>query len=190
MISGGLRSLLRWPGVQPLLLFKNRIEHLEGLGMHHCQARQSTQTFSVLVIFIFAVVVLQGIAIAKHQPKTYPESGKVIAGGLNQLTVDGPAMGSAGGSVQTKYTHTYKVQTEGRVYDLDSASLRMLGGATGRGGVGPKPLEIGDVIHFRTEKGSAYIPLPDGSEQKLRILHEELRPEAKSTDEKPVDARQ
>ena len=67
--------------------------------MQHYQARQSTQTFNVLVIFIFAVVVLQGIAVAKHQQKTYPESGKVIAGGLNQLTVDGPAMGSAGGSV-------------------------------------------------------------------------------------------
>ena len=165
-------------------------EHLEGLRMQHYQARQSTQTFNVLVIFIFAVVVLQGIAVAKHQQKTYPESGKVIAGGLNQLTVDGPPMGSAGGSVQTKYTHTYKVQTDTRVYELDCGKLPMFWGSTGRGCGGPKPLEIGDVIHFRTDKRSAYIPLPNGSEQKLRILNEELRPEAKSTDEKPVDARQ
>ena len=96
------------------------------------------------------------------------------------------------GSNNSDYLRSFIWQptTDTRVYELDCGKLPIFWGSTGRGCGGPKPLEIGDVIHFRTEKGSAYISLPDGSEQKLRILNEELRPEVKSTDEKPVEVKQ
>jgi hypothetical protein len=60
---------------------------------------------------------------------------------------------------------------------------------TGKGCGGDKELQIGDVIKFRTEKDSLYIPLPDGSEQKLRILNQELKPDAKPAEAKPAEAK-
>jgi hypothetical protein len=48
--------------------------------------------------------------------------------------------------------------------------------ATGKTRGGERGLQIGDEIHVRTEKESFYIALPDGSEQKLRILKADLKP--------------
>ena len=155
--------------------------------MQHDQ-RRSIQILSVLVLITLALPVLSGTAFAKHEPKTYPESGKVIGGGVNQHTVNGPPMGSMGGTVQTKYSHTYKIETETRIYDLDCGKVPTWG-STGKGCGGKKPLELGDVIQFRTEKDSVYISLPDGSEQKLRILNQELKPEAKPADVKQTEVK-
>jgi hypothetical protein len=73
---------------------------------------------------------------------------------------------------------------------LDCGTVPTFFHTTGKGCGGEKEIEIGDVIRFRIEKDSAYLPLPDGSEQKLRILSQELKPEAKSAGEKPADAKQ
>jgi|HubBroStandDraft_4_1064222.scaffolds.fasta_scaffold245839_1 hypothetical protein len=152
-------------------------------------SEQNRPVTRMLVAVALALLVLPETVIAEHQPKTYPEVGKIIAGGLTQHTVNGPPMGSMGNTVQTKYSHTYKVDTERRIYELDCGKVSAWR-STGKGCGGKTPLEIGDPIQFRREKESVYILLPDGSEQKLRILSEELKQESKSGSAKAADVKQ
>jgi hypothetical protein len=95
-----------------------------------------------------------------------------------------------GGGSYSVYSHTYKIETDTKIYEMDCGKTPMFFGSTGKECGGDKPLQIGDVIHFRVEKGSAHIPLSDGSEQKLRILNEEAKPETKPADAKTSDAKQ
>jgi hypothetical protein len=150
------------------------------------QNRSVTRT---LLAVVFLLLVLPEAVIAGHEPKTYPEGGKIIAGGLSQHTVNGPPMGSMGSTVQTKYSHTYRIETEKRIYELDCGKVSAWH-STGKGCGGKTPLEIGDSIQFRREKESVYILLPGGSEQKLRILGEELKQESKSDNAKAADVKQ
>jgi hypothetical protein len=91
----------------------------------------------------------------------------------------------------TVYTHTYKIETSTKTYQLDCDEDNGCGG--------DKKIQIGDVIHFRLEKGWAYIPVVETTtdlstyakqtvsrEQRLRILSEELKPNAKPTDAAPA----
>jgi hypothetical protein len=133
----------------------------------------------LLALFILTVVVLSAAAAAK-EPKAYPESGKVIGIGQKEHTT---------GNSGRAYSHTYKIETGTKIYELDCGKTPLFFG-TGEECGGDKPLQIGDVIHFRVEKGSARIPLSDGSEEKLRILNEEAKPETKSADTKTSDAKQ
>jgi hypothetical protein len=142
-------------------------------------------------LFIFALVVCCGDAAAK-EPKTYPETGKIIGIGQNEHTKSHPKTGkdgSMGGGTYSVYSHTYKIETDTRVYEVDCGKTPMFLGSTGHECGGDKPLQIGDVIHFRVEKGSAHISLSDGSEQKLRILNEEAKPDTKPADDKPSGAK-
>lgn len=165
--------------------------------MHHCQ-RLSASALSLFVLIVLAVLVLPGTAFAKHEPKTYPESGKVISAGLNEHTKSHPTTGTNGnvhgGGTYSVYSHTYKIETDSRIYELDCGKVPTFGfHTTGKGCGGNKELEIGDAIQFRIEKDSLYLPLPDGSEQKMRILNQELKPESKpanAADEKRPDAKQ
>ena len=161
--------------------------------MRHDQNRSAklARTFAPLLSLLF---VLSQPALAKHPPKSYPESGKVIASGLNEHTKSHPAWGGQngspahGGGTYSVYSHTYKIETDTKIFELDCGKTAMFH-STGEGCGGDKKLEIGDAIHFRIEKDSFYIPLADGSEQKLRILSQELKPEPKpdaKTDAKPA----
>jgi hypothetical protein len=144
----------------------------------------------LLALFIFTVAVLTG-AVAEKEPKTYPETGKVIGIGQNEHTKNHPKTGNnTGGGSYSVYSHTYKIETDTKIYELDCGKTPMFLGSTGQECGGDKPLQIGDVIHFRVEKGTAHIPLSNGSEQKLRILNEEAKPEAKPPDTKTPDAKQ
>jgi hypothetical protein len=157
---------------------------------------RSVRISGVRLLLTIALVVLPGTAMAKHEPKTYPESGKVIATGLNQHNKSHPVSGGqngtpvTGGGTYTVYSHTYKIETDTKIYELDCGKVPMFFHTTGKGCGGEKEVELGDAIRFRIEKDSAYISLPDGSEQKLRLLNQELKPEAKATDAKPADAKQ
>jgi hypothetical protein len=146
--------------------------------------------FDLFARFIFALVVFSAVATAK-EAKAYPESGKVIGIGQNEHTKTHPKTGNnTGGGSYSVYSHTYKIETDTRVYEMDCGKTPMFLGSTGKECGGDKPLQIGDVIHFRVEKGSAHISLSDGSEQKLRILNEEAKPDAKPADAKTSDAKQ
>lgn len=146
-------------------------------------------SLDLLALFIFALVV-SAVAAAK-EAKTYPESGKVIGIGQNEHTKTHPQTGNnTGGGSYSVYSHTYKIETDTRIYEMDCGKTPMFFGSTGKECGGNKALQIGDVIHFRVEKGSAYISLSDGSEQKLRILNEEAKPDAKPADAKTSDAKQ
>jgi hypothetical protein len=135
-------------------------------------------------LFIFTLVVLSGAAAAK-EAKTYPESGKIIGIGQNEHTKSHPGTGNnTGGGTYSVYSHTYKIETDVKIYEVDCGKTPMFLGSTGQECGGDKPLQIGDVIHFRVEKGSAHIRLSNGSEQKLRILNEEAKPETKPADAK------
>jgi hypothetical protein len=147
------------------------------------------QSLYPLALFFFTLFLLTASAAAK-EPKTYPESGKVIGIGQNEHTKSHPKTGNGmGGGSYSVYSHTYKIETDTKIYELDCGKTPTFFGSTGQECGGDKPLQIGDVIHFRVEKGSAHIPLSDGSEQKLRVLDEEAKPEAKPADAKTPDAK-
>jgi hypothetical protein len=131
--------------------------------------RRGTRMLSVLVLSILAFNVWPRIALAKKQPKTYPEEAKVI-----------------GTSISQSFKYVYRVETNTRIYELECDKLPRPGLSTynPRECGGAKKIQIGDVIHFRSEKGWAYIPITetDGipGEQRLRIHREELKPGAKA----------
>ena len=142
-----------------------------------------------LALFFFTLFLLTASAAAK-EPKTYPESGKVIGIGQNEHTKSHPKTGNGmGGGSYSVYSHTYKIETDTKIYELDCGKTPMFG-TTGKECGGDKPMQIGDVIHFRVEKGTAHIALSNGSEQKLRILNEEAKPESKPADAKTPDTKQ
>lgn len=156
--------------------------------MPHGRKRRNPSP-NLLALLIFALAVLTG-AVAEKEPKTYPESGKVIGIGQNEHTKNHPKTGNGmGGGSYSVYSHTYKIETDTKIYELDCGKTPMFG-VTGKECGGDKPMQIGDVINFRVEKGSALIPLSNGSEQKLRILNEEAKPEAKPPDAKTPDGKQ
>lgn len=129
----------------------------------------------VMILFILGLTSPAESAFAKKEPKSYPEEGKIVATGLNQYaTVNN----------QKKFTHIYTVETSTKAYVLD-CDRRPVFASTGDECGGDKKLQIGDVIHFRLEKGWAYIPIAQTlspvepakqGEQKLRVLSEELKP--------------
>ncbi len=148
----------------------------------------SKPSLYLLALFIFTLVVLCGAAAAK-EAKEYPESGRVIGIGQNEHTKNHPKTGNGmGGGSYSVYSHTYKIETDTKIYELDCGKTPMFG-VTGKECGGDKPLQIGDEIHFRVEKGTAHIPLSDGSEQRLRILNEEAKRETNPADAKAPDAK-
>ena len=171
------------------------------------QFKQGRSTLLVvdLLSSIFLVTVLATTAFAEKQPATYPEEGKITATGQNEHTkTSGGGMitngtGNMNTHTRTMYSHVYTVQTDTKVYQLDCGKLPAFHSTGGECG-GDKKFELGDVIHFRVEKGTAYVSVTDGGkpgEQKLRILSEQLRPDAKPTDKpepdkssKPADPQQ
>lgn len=159
-----------------------------GRGVH-----RSTLVFLSVVL----LGILAGTAAAKKEPKSYPEEGKIIGIGTTEHThVNGSIFGAPGtattGNVgsRSKYTYTYKVQTGTKILQLDCGQEAVFH-STGKECGGEKPLKVGDVIHFRIEKGSVYILISarvtiddDPSkgtreaqvEQKLRIMSEDEAP--------------
>jgi hypothetical protein len=127
-----------------------------------------------LAVFVFLLTFPLETASAKKQPKAYPEEGKIVATSINQVT----------------RTRTYNVVTEARAYEFDCGIHPDLFSSTPGECGGDKKLQIGNVIHFRFEKGRAYIPVsktvePAG-EQGLRVIREELRPNATPADYAPA----
>ena len=141
----------------------------------------SLLTFISLALITLAVLPMN--ALAKDSEKTYPLTGKVVGVGQNPTQVS-----NARGGTLTMNFHTYKVETESRVYELN-CERRAAVHTTGKECGGDQPLEIGSVIHFREEKCEAYLQLPNGKEQKLRILSEDEKPEPKTPDAKPAETK-
>ena len=138
----------------------------------------TSKILRLLPVLTLACVVLSHTAFAKQEPKIYPEVGKVIGTGTSG---DRPF-----------FTRTYKVATGTKIYLLDCGKtpfLPVFPGASKTGGEcgGDKKLQIGDDIRFRTKKEWVYIPITGSgqtaSEQKLRILSEELKPGPKLQDD-------
>jgi hypothetical protein len=165
--------------------------------MHHARPLRYGLVIVTSLTFL-ALILPVSIAFAKKPPKTYPEEGKVMGSGAAQRTAGGGfVLGNAPStiSVHTVYTRTYKVETDTRMYVLDCGKPPVIFSSTPGECGGDKKIQIGDVIHFRTEKGWAYIPVVQTvtgvygnvengvpGEQKLRILSEELKPEVKTGD--------
>jgi len=134
--------------------------------------------FRPLVVGLLALA-LPLYALAKHEPRAYPGFGKVVGTGVNEHTKSRTAWtdqegNSHGGGTYSAYSHTYRIETDSTIFEVDCGKTALFH-STGKACGGEKGLEIGDEIHFRTDKESFYIPLPDGSEQKLRILKEDLK---------------
>ena len=129
----------------------------------------SSKIFHLLVVLTLALVVLSQAGFAKNEPKTYPETGKVIGLG----TAKSPARNGA------VFTRTYKIETDMKIYELDCGKSPIFARVGGECG-GEKKLQLGDEIHFRTQKEWVYIPITekgtDTVEQRLRIISEDLKP--------------
>jgi hypothetical protein len=129
----------------------------------HLERRVVFRLAGVAALLISALIVEPQPGFAAKQPKTYPEEGKIIGVGINQVG----------------RSRTYKVVTGTRTYELDCGKHPALFSSTPGECGGDKKLEIGDVIRFRIEKGRAWIPVPPAveasGEQQLRILREEAK---------------
>ena len=145
--------------------------------MNHTR-RAALSACSAIVLSALTIIGLQGIASAKKQPKVYPVEGKVVATGLYEFAV-------------RKYTHTYNVVSDTRLYVLNCEEEPGLFSSTGPECGGDKKIQIGDIIHFRVEKSWAYISIVETAksystypketvtrEQRLRVLREELNPDS------------
>ena len=158
--------------------------------LEHRTGHQSGRTVALSFLL---VGVLAGIAFAKKEAKTYPEEGKVIGAGTAGHTADNHGFFGTNKTV-TKYSHTYKVQTEKDILELDCGKIPFYSNSkTGDECGGDKPIKIGDVLHFRIENGWAYIPVTETgaagqSEQKLRILSENAPEPAKESPASPAAA--
>jgi hypothetical protein len=130
--------------------------------------------------------------------KPYPEEGTVTATGTTAHTrTSGSIFGAPGGatdgsvSSRSKYTHTYKVQTATKIFELDCGKEAVFHSTGAECLAGSKPIQVGDTIHFRIDKDSAYIPLLDqngthSGEEKLRILSAEAAEAKKETPPAPA----
>jgi hypothetical protein len=159
--------------------------------MNFMQSNQHRRILSHLLLSsILIVTVLAAATFAAKDLKTYPEEGKITGNGQNEhtQTTGGGATPQHSRSV---YSHLYTVQTDTKIYQLDCGKLPTFHSTGGECG-GDKKFETGDVIHFRTEKGNAYVSIVNGGqpgEQKLRVINEQLRSDAKPADA-PPDAKQ
>ncbi len=162
-----------------------------------CNQRRST-LLTALLSSILVVAVLTAAAFAAKEPKTYPEEGKITGTGQNEhsQTTGGGAVMNGTGTMNTHsrtvYSHLYTVQTDTKIYQLDCGKLPSFHSTGGECG-GDKKFELGDVIHFRIEKGTANASVMNGGkpdEQKLRVINEQLRPDAKPADAPAPDAKQ
>lgn len=145
--------------------------------MNHAK-KTALSACSVIILSALTIIALQGIASAKKQPKVYPVEGKVVATGLYEFAV-------------RKFTHTYNVVSDTRLYVLNCEEEPGLFSSTGPECGGDKKIQIGDIIHFRIEKSWAYISIVESvtdhstfskeqvsREQRLRVLREELNPDS------------
>jgi hypothetical protein len=147
-----------------------------------------------LLSFLFAVALLGGVASADKHPKDYPEQGKIVGVGTSGRTV------AAGNGSRTVYTHVYKVETATKMFQLDCGKTPLFFSTGGECG-GDKKLKIGDVLHFRIKNQWAYIPIMEtetdsttfvkqtvATEERLRILSEDLKPDANPAEAAPTGA--
>ena len=130
---------------------------------------------AMLIFICLTVCFFSSVAVAKKPPKAYPEEGKVIGTGVLEHQVG-------------MYSHTYTLETGAKVYLLDCDKRGNVFHHTGEECGGNKRLQVGDTIHFRVEKEWLYIPVTETStdsdridhteqtEQRLRVLREELKP--------------
>ena len=130
--------------------------------------RQKTEivlrTLGAITLCVLTIIALHGAAIAKKQPKTYPEQGKVTGSSTAEHLSSFPGPHAV-------HTRVYRVETDTRTYEFECGSQDGCGGTN--------KLQIGDTVHFRMANGSAFIPAPeDGNstrEEKLRIVKEDLK---------------
>lgn len=124
-------------------------------------------------VFVYILLAAMPVtALAGGKDKSYPETGKIIGKGQNSHTVySGSGMTAHS---QERNTDTYKVETETEIMVLDCGKTSVFH-VEGKECGGDQPLTIGTELHFRIEKHKAFIPLSNGSEQKLEILSEEAK---------------
>lgn len=135
------------------------------------------QGFVRMLAFILAMSLELGTAAAKKPPQTYPEEGKVVGMGTKAY------IGFGGSSVLFP---SYRVETDTKILELLCEHRKGCGG--------DKKLQIGDAIHFRFDRyrgtRCAFIVAPEGNnptrEDKLIVLSEDLKPEAKPADKPPA----
>ena len=124
------------------------------------------------LILLFFCIVLPTIAFAGE--KQYPVEGTVTA-----LGTDKEPMGP---NNQLFEYRIYTVKTLSRIFVLRCPNdMNAVLAKRGCSGVGKKQIEIGDTIHLRIEKRSAYIQTAKGKEQRLDVLSESAEKESEQS---------
>lgn len=132
---------------------------------------RSKLVLSVPVIAVALVLVAPKSALSDDQAKSYPEQGKIVGTGTT-----GHTKGQG-----TAYSHTYKVETDKAILEVDCGKTPFIGSGIGKECGGDKKLQMGDEVRFRIEKSSIFIPITEGDlhhEQKLRIMAQEAKPDS------------
>ena len=163
-----------------------------------CYQKRSASKAGVLALYMLAVALFSVSMFATNDAKNYPETGKIVGKGINRRNK--AWSGAASGRTFSKdwRTHTYRIETDTQVLEVDCEKEPLWGGTAKECG-GEGGLKIGDVIKFRIGDEFIYISVPSASEkpgaggppkeEKLRIVGQEAKPEPKSSDPKPADAR-
>jgi hypothetical protein len=119
-----------------------------------------------LPVAILCLVAFPTILIAGG--KEHPMQGTVTALGTNQDTT--------GGGTTAVFTHvhrTYTVRTDSRIYVLECPyDMEAVPIIAPRECGGKKKIAIGDTVHFRLEKNSAFVLTAPGKDHKLRVVSE------------------
>ena len=144
--------------------------------MIHCSASQRSKKLFCLFSLFFLLLALPLASSGKEKQKDFPLTGKITGKGQNQHTSSSGGNNNIPVHTQVHFSHTYKIETDTRVYEVDCGKTAMFHTEGPECG-GEQPLDIGTVLHFRVEKNSILISLPNGKEQKLRILEESAKPD-------------
>lgn len=141
------------------------------------RTQRSVNSLNGAIALICVLAALVGTGFAKKEPKAYPVQGKVVGVGTKAFI---------GATIPALLYPSYRVETDTKVFELLCDKRKGCGG--------DKKLDIGDVVHFRIDqyRGTrcAYIVAPAASqanrEERLLILAEDVKPDAKPADAQPA----
>lgn len=135
--------------------------------------RQSMNALGATVLFATGLFGPR-CGFSQEQASKYREHGKIVATGTTGHTE----------AEVTVYSHTYKVETDKAILELDCGKTPTFGliknGKVGPECGGDKKLQIGDEIEFWIDKDAVYVSVTKGKnkrEEKLRIMSRELKRE-------------
>jgi len=128
----------------------------------------------LLLLLILGRTFPAGTAFAKKQPKSYPETGKIVGSGSNQVAWTGPTT-----VVTETRTYGFRLWETSRAILQHARGMRRRQQDPDRRGY---PLPHGEGLGVYISMTDSEAGQPRSFEQKPRILRAEMKPDAKPAD--------